>query len=171
MTKRIAVIGISGSGKSHFGRDLAAASGLPLFHTDRLWWRGNWQEVAEKDYLEEHRRWVDGERWIIEGFVDPAMANRLERAECIVYLDCSGSRAAWQVLRRWWQHRRRARPELPPEALERLQPAFLWRVLWRQERPLIELALAGIDPRKVTRVTTRGEQAGVLAACRSAGLY
>jgi adenylate kinase family enzyme len=41
-TKRIAVIGSPGAGKSTLARELGAALGLPVYHLDRLLWRPHW---------------------------------------------------------------------------------------------------------------------------------
>lgn len=50
MINRIAIIGISASGKSVFARELAGKTGLPLIHMDQLFWTGNWQEIPEAGY-------------------------------------------------------------------------------------------------------------------------
>jgi hypothetical protein len=121
---------------------------------DRLFWRGRWEAVPEGDYVAAQRALLADDSWIIEGYIDPALADRARAADLIVYLDVSGARCAWRVLKRWWRHRRVARPELPPEALERLSPRFLWVVLTRAERPAIEASLAGVDASKIRRVRT-----------------
>ena len=151
MCARIAVVGISGSGKTRLARSLAARTGLPLVHMDSLLWTGAWRPVPEADYLAEHARLIAGDRWIIEGYVDPAMAGRLRRAECVLFLDPPGWVCAWRVLKRWVVHRRTARPELPAQARERLSLRFLWRVASRAERPAILAALTGIDPARILR--------------------
>jgi len=64
---RIAVIGISGSGKSTFARALGARTSLPVLHGDRLDWMENWgvRPAAELDAM--HAEWLARPRWIIEG--------------------------------------------------------------------------------------------------------
>jgi adenylate kinase family enzyme len=161
LPRRIAVVGISGSGKSSFARALSASSGLPLHHMDRLFWRGRWEAVPEADYIAAQQALLADDAWIIEGYIDPALAERARAADLILYLDFSGARCAWRVLKRWWRHRRVARPELPPEAVERLDPRFLWVALSRAERPAIEAALAGVDPARVRRVRTPAELRGL----------
>ncbi len=159
MKKRIAIIGISGSGKSVYSKELARLTGLPLFHADRLWWKGKWEEVPQSEYLPLHEAWVAQDAWIIEGYVDRAMKSRLERADIILYLDYSGLRPAFRLILRWLQHRKKSRPELPAEALEKLKAGYLWRVLWRKERPGIEDALRGVVPSKLVRVRNPKELA------------
>lgn len=121
---------------------------------DSLFWRGAWEPVPEPEYLEHHARLVAEPAWIIEGYVDEAMASRLHLANQVIYLDYPGPLCAWRVLRRWLAHRRRSRPELPQAARERLSLRFLLIVLRRAERPAVEAALQGVDPAKVLRATS-----------------
>jgi len=115
--QRIAVIGISGSGKTTFALALARATGLPLHHVDQLFWTGRWRPVPEHEYLESHSAWVSRDRWIIEGFADPSFAQRLQRADLVVYLAPSPWVCAGRVVKRWWAHRKQPEPNSPPKPL------------------------------------------------------
>lgn len=152
--QRIAIVGVSGSGKSVYARRLAAATGLPLHHMDALFWRGAWEPVPEAEYLAAHETLLAGPAWIIEGYIDPAMAGRARAADLIIDLDFPGPLCGWRVFRRWLAHRARSRPELPKAARERLTAKFLWVVLTRAERPAIEAALAKVDRAKIHRTTS-----------------
>jgi adenylate kinase family enzyme len=160
--QRVAVIGIGGSGKTTVARLLSARLGLPVYHMDALFWRGKWEEVPEEEYLARHAELVAQDRWIIEGYVDASMASRLHRADRIVFLDYSGARCLWRVLKRYWLHRKEARPELHPDAVEEVIWKFWWTVLTRAERPGILRALDGTDSAKVQRVRNSGELKSVL---------
>lgn len=156
--QRIAIIGISGSGKTTFAHALQRATGLPLQHADQLFWRGSWQPVPADQYLEAHSEWVGRNKWIIEGYVDPSLAQRLQRADLIIYLVPPPWVCTGRVVKRWLAHRKNARPELPPEALERLNLQFLWVVLSGAERPSIEAALRQAPKAVVQRLTTTQDQ-------------
>lgn len=160
--QRIAVIGISGSGKTTFARRLQQATGLPLHHADQLFWRGRWQPVPEHEYLDAHSSLVSQDRWIIEGYVDPVLSPRLRRADLVVDLDPPAWLCAARVVKRWWAHRRTARPELPVEALETLDLRFLGVVLSAAERPAIEAALRLAPGAVVQKVVTQSERAEVI---------
>ena len=142
---RIAIIGISASGKSEFARKLADKTGLPLVHMDQLFWKGDWEEVPETEYLKNHREIIQQDKWIIEGYIEESMADRLKRADQIIYLDCPGWLCAFWSIKRWFNHRREARPELPKQALEKFKHDTFWKILFRKERIRIEqsLILAG----------------------------
>lgn len=151
---RIAIIGISGSGKTTFAHALQRATGLPLYHADQLFWRGSWHPVPADQYLQAHSEWVGRNKWIIEGYVDSSLAQRLQRADVIIYLTPPPWVCAGRVVKRWLAHRKNARPELPPEALERLSLQFLWVVLSSAERPSIEAALRQAPEAVAQRLTT-----------------
>lgn len=125
--KRISIIGISGSGKSVFSRIVAEKTKLPLFHMDQLFWKGNWEEIPEQEYLAEHQKLIQKDRWIIEGYIDEKMSDRLKRSDVVIFLDYPGWFCAWRVLKRWFVHRKQSRPELPREAVERLKTRFFGR--------------------------------------------
>ena len=112
-SKKIAILGISGSGKSVFSRQLGEKLGLPVIHMDQLFWEGNWEAVPESDYLAKHEEVIKGDQWIIEGYIDAKMSNRAQAADLILYLDYSGLRCAWQVIKRWLKHRKKAAPSFP----------------------------------------------------------
>ncbi len=155
--KKIAIIGISGAGKSTFSRKLAEKTGLPLFHMDQLYWKGNWEAVPEAEYLKAHELLVQKEEWIIEGYIDVKMANRLKNADLVIWLDYSGLRCAWHLILRRIKNHGLNRQELPKEALERLKWRFLWMVLKGGERRDIEEAIKFGKPSNIKRLRSPKE--------------
>lgn len=131
---KIAIVGISASGKSFFARNLGNKTGLIIYHMDKLFWKDNWQEIPEQEYLKEHEKLIEKDKWIIEGYIDSKMANRLEKSDLVIFLDYPGAYCAWQLIKRWLTHRKVARPELPKEAIEKFKMKFFWIVLTRGER-------------------------------------
>ena len=152
--KRIALIGISASGKSTASRVIALKTKLPLFHMDQLFWKGNWEAIPEAEYLQKHQELIAHYEWIIEGYIDEKMASRLTRADLVIYLDYSGMRCAYQLIKRWILHRRESRPELAPEAVENINLHYLWMVLTRRERTEIEEALKETHPINLHRISS-----------------
>ncbi len=163
---KIAILGITGAGKTTFSRMVQEKTGLPLFHMDALFWRGKWQEVSEQEYLQSHEEILkNNERWIIEGWINPNMADRLKQADLIIYLDYPGWRVAFRYITRYFRHRKVARPELPKESVETFKFRRLFISLFRGERPDIErsLTFAG-DTSKIVRLKSPREIHAYLAS-------
>jgi adenylate kinase family enzyme len=158
---RIAVVGISASGKSMFARALATRTSLPLRHGDQLDWLENWG-VRPNDELEAiHQSWIAEPRWIIEGWIDPSRAARLDAADQVIDLDFSGGRCALRVLKRMLVAERR--PEMPPGCIDRFSWQTLGWVLWKQERPTIDAPLGAAKLKNYVRLRTPREAAKWLA--------
>ncbi len=139
--KRIAVIGISGSGKSTYARTLSKELDIPVYHMDSLFWRPNWTEVPKAEWLAQEAQLITKDKWIIEGYVCEASIERLRQADKIIYLDKSGIRCCWNGLKRWRRHRKYPRPELEGSP-EKLDFRLLKTMLFRAERTEIEDVLS-----------------------------
>ncbi len=130
---RVMIVGGPGSGKSTLARALGAATGLPVYHMDHIHWQPGWVERtrAEKDRLtrEVHAR----ERWIFEGNHSSTYAERVSRADTLIWLDLPLGlrfyRVVWRSLRDLGQQR----PDLPAGCPEQLSVEtlhflqFIWR--------------------------------------------
>lgn len=158
---RIAVVGISGSGKSTFSRALAARTGLPLRHGDQLDWMANWGVRPEDELTVMHDAWIGEPRWIIEGWIDPERVARLNVADLVIDLDFSRWRCAWRVLRRMLRGIRRA--EMPEGCVDRLSWRTLNWVIRKSERPFIDKALAAARVKNYVRLRTPRDAANWLA--------
>jgi len=154
--KKIAILGITGSGKSTFSRKLAQKARLPLFHMDALFWKSGWTETPEVEYTEgQSSILLNHDSWIIDGWVNEGLAERLRQADLILYLDYPGWLCAWRYIMRWLRHRKVARPELPPDCFDTFKLHRFFIILSRGERPEIEDALRHIKNRsRVVRFTT-----------------
>ena len=160
--ERIAVVGISGSGKSSFARALAARTGLPLLHGDLLDWLPGWgvRPPAELDAM--HREWIARPRWIIEGWIEPERVARLDAADLVIDLDLSRWRCTWRVLRRML--RRVRREEMPQGCVDRFEPHVLDWVFFKRERPSIDGALEAATLRNYVRLRTPRETRRLLTS-------
>jgi len=150
---RVAVVGISGSGKSTFASTLAARTGLPLLHGDRLDWLENWGVRPDDELRAMHDTWIAQPHWIIEGWVDSERASRLAAADLVVDLDFPASLCTWRVLVRMLRGQRRA--EMPTGCVDQLNWRTLKWVVSKAERPSIEAALRVARPKNYVRLQTR----------------
>lgn len=65
--KRVLVIGSGGAGKTTFSRRLARATGLPLVHLDRHYWRAGWTPTPASEWTEAVRAFCAAKSWIMDG--------------------------------------------------------------------------------------------------------
>ena len=122
--QRIMISGGPGSGKSTLGIKLAVKTGLPLYHMDHIHYRPGWdaRSVEEKDQMahEVHMR----EQWIFEGGHMRTYAERIERADTIIWLDIPFWLRLWRCFWRSIVYRGRTRPDMQENCPERLNPEF-----------------------------------------------
>mgnify|MGYP001559648942 FL=1 len=128
--KRIAVVGVSASGKSTFARKLAEKTKLPLFLMDSIMWNPGWQYVGDEKTVEKLHEIGSQEEWILEGYIDKkARPFIFERADTIIYLDYPPIVATLRYLQRWLKHRKNPRPELEgsPEKFDWKFMKLVWK--------------------------------------------
>lgn len=153
--ERVLIIGSNGAGKSTFAADLARRTGLPLFHIDRFYWRGNWDVTPREDFERQIRDIVQTSRWIIDGNNIRSLEQRLERADQVFWLEFSPVLCMARILKRELMYRNAVRPDLPDKCISKLSPGFL-RDAWRfnrKNRARIQAALDRHPSVPVTKFT------------------
>jgi len=94
--RKIAVFGNAGAGKSRLSRQLAEATGHPLYCLDKLQFRAGryWPEetdggkIPDDEYLKVHAEIIERNEWIIDGFGSVAFTwQRFAAADTLVYID------------------------------------------------------------------------------------
>ncbi|MEZ4707967.1 MAG: hypothetical protein R3A44_12205 [Caldilineaceae bacterium] len=153
--QKLLVMGISGAGKTHFSRQLAALTRLPLYHMDSIIWGAHWAEIDETIVQQKLDALAQTNGWIIEGWIDWYSRAIIASADAVIYLDFPGWLAVWGGLQRWFRHRKSGRPELPPGCHETWDWGYLRVMYNRAERSHIEAMLAESMPKQLIRVTSR----------------
>ncbi len=150
--RRIAIIGISAVGKSTLARQLSLKFDLPFLHMDQLWWKPYWEETKEAAVAEKLSAELKKESWIIEGYIEPHSAERLRRADIVLYLDYSGWLAVIGGIKRIVCSKKRE--EMPEGCEDNLDWNYLKTMLYRKERPEIEEAIKPFAS-KIIRLKSR----------------
>jgi adenylate kinase family enzyme len=126
--ERVAVIGCGGSGKTTLSNRIGELLDLPVIHIDGFYWcevpgLGRVESPPDAWYT-THRKLIGRPSWVIDGMKLGVLAERLERADTVVFLDLSTWACLWGVLRRreggvnwaflrWiWNFRRVHRPRV-----------------------------------------------------------
>jgi len=95
---RIAIIGISGAGKTTLARQIASRTGSKHIELDALYWATEWQPKPPEEARALIRSAVAHERWVSDGNFSAFRDLVWRRATLIVWLDVSLHVALWQVL-------------------------------------------------------------------------
>ena len=163
---RIMVIGCCGAGKSTLSFQLVDHFDLPLFHLDQLFWKPGWIESERDEWIAKHQEVIDQDRWIIDGNFKSTMSERLERADLVICMDLPRWKCLWGVLKRWFQHRGKTRPDMNEGCKERLDWEFT-KYVWdfhRDQRPGLLKQLAKFENKKIHLVRSRKEANSLLKA-------
>ena len=123
--KRVMVVGGPGSGKSTFALALGKITGLPVFHTDKIFHLSGWKPRDGDEKLKLAAEIETKPEWIFEGGISETYAHRCARADTVVWLDLPITLRLARIVKRWRQYRGQTRPEMPDGCPEQLAPDFL----------------------------------------------
>lgn len=136
--RRIVVLGRAGTGKTTFGRRLAASMGAPFLCLDELWAKGpQCTEAFRTMLVAAHAQ----DRWVSDGnFAKVSFDLRLPRADLVIWLEAPRLVCAARAIRRVFGRGEAHRFARLGEVL-----AYIWR-FDLVNRPLIETLRAEHAP-------------------------
>lgn len=125
------IIGAPGSGKSTLARRMADRLGLPVYFMDHIHWQPGWVERDRDEKIRLVHEVIAQDAWVFEGGHSTTYADRLARAEMLIWLDMSTRLRIWRVVRRTLRDRGRVRADMQHDCPEKLSmlPEFL-RYIW-----------------------------------------
>lgn len=98
--RRIAVIGVTGSGKTTLAGQLAAGLNLTHIELDALHWGPNWTTEPVEEFRRKVTEALTADGWVVDGNYSKVRDLIWERADTIVWLDYSLPLILWRQLRR-----------------------------------------------------------------------
>ncbi|MVB10756.1 hypothetical protein CAFE_14540 [Caprobacter fermentans] len=129
---KIAILGYSGSGKSTLAKRLAEFYGIPVLFLDTVQYLPNWVERDRVESCSIVRNFMSNESWIIDGNYKEFLQNeRLQRADRIIILNFPRAVCFCRAVRRYLQNKNRTRESMADGCIEKLDPEFIWWILYR----------------------------------------
>ena len=124
--RRINVVGTTGSGKTTAARAIAERLGIEHIELDALFWKPDWGQTPDDEFLPAVDEATRGERWVLDGNYSRTRPIVWPRADTIVWLDYGFPRVFGRLL---WRTIRRSitREELWSGCRERLRISFFSR--------------------------------------------
>jgi adenylate kinase family enzyme len=98
--KRLAIIGLPGSGKSTFAAKLGMALNIPVHHLDRHMFEPGGKKKDRQELLAIEQAMVNEESWIVEGCSMSTLGTRFARADIVIYFHFSRLLCVWRVFNR-----------------------------------------------------------------------
>ena len=98
--RRIAIIGVTGSGKTTLARQISAILGIPHVELDSLHWGPNWVMAETDAFRSQVTHALACDEWVTDGNYSKARDIIWERADTIVWLDYSLPVILWQLVSR-----------------------------------------------------------------------
>jgi adenylate kinase family enzyme len=100
VAKRILVYGVTGSGKTTFAKEVAAALSLPFHEADQLTWGPGWKQVPLELQRQRIQEIVDEDEWVLDTMYGTWTDIPLARAEVMIALDYPRWLSLSRLLRR-----------------------------------------------------------------------
>lgn len=97
---RIAVVGVTGSGKTTTAHRLSRSLNIPHVELDSLHWEKGWVQVERDLFRQRVDQALSGEAWVTDGNYRKARDIIWSRADTLVWLDYNLPVVLWQLTHR-----------------------------------------------------------------------
>ena len=149
-SKKISIIGGSGTGKTTLAENLSKELKLPVYHLDGIHHLENWKirdkDERDKIILEK----VAEQEWIIDGTYRSTLKQRLQNSDFIIYLDYSSIAQVKGALGRFIKNRGKEKREIPGCKEKMSLDFLLWVWNWRKDkREVVIESLKKVETEKV----------------------
>ena len=98
--KKINVIGTTGSGKSNFSARLASKMDVPYIHMDQLFWKSDWVESTDAEFISKLEKMLSTKSWVLDGNYSRTNSIKWAQVDTIIWIDYSYIRTFFQLLKR-----------------------------------------------------------------------
>lgn len=98
--KKINVIGTTGSGKTTFSKRLANKMNSPHIQLDQLFWKPDWVESTDDEFIPQVKRAISGSTWVLDGNYSRTNLIKWSNVDVIIWIDYSYPRTLLQLFNR-----------------------------------------------------------------------
>ncbi len=99
----MAVVGVTGSGKTSLAQAIARTLGLTYVELDALQWGPNWRPAPRDVFRQRAEAALAGGSWVTDGNYSELRALVWGQAEALVWLDYSLPVVLWRLVKRTFQ--------------------------------------------------------------------
>ena len=104
---------------------MSLRTGLPVVHLDRYYWRAAWDPTPAGEWTEVVADLLRAEGWIMDGNYRGTMAQRIEAAATVIFLNFPRTICVWRIIKRRVRSLVTPREDLPNGCRDRLTREFL----------------------------------------------
>ena len=104
--KKIALIGLPGSGKSTFASKLGKVLKIPVHHLDRHQFLPCGKKRNREEFIKTQKSLLREDAWIVEGCSFSTFEMRFSTADTLIYFHFSRALCYWRLIKRLFNHKK-----------------------------------------------------------------
>lgn len=144
--KRVLVVGCSGGGKSTLSQKISARFDMEYISLDRdVRWLPGWTVRDRLERRELLKKFVSGERWVIDGTSAASMDIRLPRTDLVLWVRVPRRVALTGVARRVFRYYGTTRPDMAEGCKELLPDREFLSFIWNFEKETVPKLVHSLD--------------------------
>jgi len=97
---KINIVGTTASGKSTFGRTLAAKIDAPFIEMDAVFWGPNWTKPSDDEFFRNLEAELTSASWVLDGNYSRSTPIKWKQVDMVIWLDYRFSRTLYQSISR-----------------------------------------------------------------------
>ena len=104
--KKIAIIGLPGSGKSTFASKLGKILNIPVHHLDRHMFEPGGKKRDKQEFIKVQKAMLEETCWVVEGCSFSTFEMRFAKADVVIYFHFSRFVCFWRFVKRLFNYER-----------------------------------------------------------------
>lgn len=120
--QKIWIIGSSGSGKTTLANKISKKLSIPVYHSDKIFWKENWQERPKNEQIQLTKEITKCPNWIYEGnrLTDCKLDGRFNYCDIIIHLDINRFICVYRFIKRYLKYKGTVRPDISNGCIEKI---------------------------------------------------